>query len=169
MHRMTIAFAAVAALAACNQPAPAPKVDLAAAKASLMQTSRDWAKAAAAKNIDQIVSYWDDSATVLPPDRAPIVGKAALREYVMQTLGVPKFSITWEPQQGSVAASGDMGYLIESNTITFADASGKLFTQSGEVITVWRKDATGAWKCVTEIWNNNPTKLAMPAPAAAPK
>ena len=168
--RLPASVFTLAALAACTMQSPAPKVDLAAERSKLMQTNRDWAQASAAKNADQIVSFLDDSATVMPPDRAPIVGKAALKEWVTQSLGIPKFSVTWEPQQATVASSGDFGYVIGQNTITFADASGKMFTQSGEVLAVWKKDATGAWKCVAEVWNNNPARLAQPAASTtAPK
>ena len=45
--------------------------------------------------------------------------------------------------------------LIEHNRVTFADSTGKVHTQFGKTVTIWRKDATGAWKCVVDIWNDD--------------
>jgi ketosteroid isomerase-like protein len=29
-------------------------------------------------------------------------------------------------------------------------------TETGRGITVWRRDASGAWKCVYDTWNSGP-------------
>ena len=42
-----------------------------------------------------------------------------------------------EQEQGRVSAQGDVGYLIEKSRFTFPDAD-------------------GTWKCVVDVWNNNP-------------
>jgi ketosteroid isomerase-like protein len=31
-----------------------------------------------------------------------------------------------------------------------------LLTEQGRSVTVWRKDSSGAWKCVIDIWNAAP-------------
>ena len=130
---------------------------------ALMQTSRDWAKAAASGDIDRVLSYWADDAIVLEPDQPAHVGKAAIRKMVEGSMKVPKFSITWAPENGVVSKGGGMGYLIEHNRITFADSAGKVHTQFGKSVTIWRKDPSGAWKCVVDTWNGNPTENVYPA------
>jgi ketosteroid isomerase-like protein len=130
---------------------------------ALMQTSRDWAKAAASGDIERILSYWADSAIVLEPDQHAHIGKAAIREMVRASLKIPKFSITWGPETAVISKSGDMGYLIEHSRITFADSTGKVHTQFGKMVTIWRKDASGAWKCVVDTWNSSPTENVYPA------
>ena len=123
-----------------------------------MQTSRDWAKAVAGGDVDVILSFWADDAVVMAPDQPVVDGKAALRQFVLGMQKIPNFSITWEPERAVVSSSGDLGYLIERNRVTFTDASGKLTTQFGKAVTIWRKDGSGAWKCVVDAWNNNPTE-----------
>lgn len=130
---------------------------------ALMQTSRDWAKAAAGGDIDRILSYWADDATVLQPDQPALVGKTAIRQMVQGSMKIPKFSITWAPESGVISKGGDMGYLIEHNRITFADSTGRIHTQLGKGVTIWRKDASGAWKCVVDTWNGGPTEKVLPA------
>jgi ketosteroid isomerase-like protein len=46
---------------------------------------------------------------------------------------------------------------------TFADSTGKVQTQFGKTVTIWRKDASGAWKCVVDTWNSSPTENVYPA------
>jgi len=152
MNRRFAGLMLIAILPAC---APAPP-DLEAEQAALMQVSRDWAQAAATGDAERIASYWADDAVVMPPDQAAIVGKAAILEFVRASLAMPGFSVTWEPEQASIAGSGDVGYLIERNQFTLQDDSGTLLTLHGKSATVWRKDANGAWKCVVDIWNDNP-------------
>lgn len=145
-------------LASC---AGAARPDLKAEEQSLMQTSREWAKAAASGDLERILAYWADDAVVLAPDQPAFVGKAAIRNFLQQTVSIPQFSITWEPEQAAISASGDLGYLVEHNRVTFADSTGALKTQYGKAVTVWRKDASGAWKCVVDTWNNNPTERVL--------
>jgi ketosteroid isomerase-like protein len=123
---------------------------------TLKQTSKDWASATSAGDVDLIVSYWDDDAVVLPPGQQPVVGKKAIREYVLQSMALPGFSITWEPEHATIAAGGEFGYLLEKNVVTLKDLSGTLRTQVGKTVTIWRKNTAGEWKCVVDIWNDNP-------------
>jgi ketosteroid isomerase-like protein len=131
-------------------------------KAALMQTSRDWARAAASGDVDKILSYWADTAIVLEPDRPALVGKKAIRKMVEGTAKIPSFSITWEPERAWVSLTGDVGYLIERNKVSFADSAGKVHTQYGKAVTVWTKDADGNWKNVVDTWNANPTEKVFP-------
>ena len=126
--------------------------------AALMQTSRDWAKAVAGGDVDVILSYWSDDAVVMAPDQPAVVGKDALRQMVMGMMKIPGFSLTWEPERAFISSAGDVGYLIEHNRMTFVDATGAVKTQYGKAVTIWRKDASGKWKCVVDAWNNNPTE-----------
>jgi uncharacterized protein (TIGR02246 family) len=123
---------------------------------ALMQTSRDWAAAVAAGDLERALSYWTDDAVVLPPDQPAVVGKAAIRNFVMAALAVPGFSITWQPERAVVSVDGGMGYLIERNETTFNDDSGTRKAQNGKAVTIWQKQADGAWKCVVDTWNGNP-------------
>ena len=149
--RTRIAISLTSFILACS-PAPA-KPDLEAEKAALMQTSRNWAATVPTGIVDSMLSYWSDDAVVMPPDEPAVVGKERIRAYVSGVLAVPGFSITWEPEQAMVSASGDVGYMIERNTATFIDSTGATVTQHGKAVTIWRKDDQGRWKCVVDTWN----------------
>lgn len=132
-------------------------------RAALMETSREWARAAASGDLERTISFWSDDAIVMPPGQPVVVGKAAIREFLRQALAIPGFSITWEPEHASVVNQSDVAYMVERNRITVPDATGTPRVQFGKAVTVWRKDSTGAWKCVIDIWNDNPTERVMPA------
>lgn len=150
------AFVALAALTLTMGCASSTSTNPATEQAALMQVSRDWAQASASGDVERIVSFWADDAVVLPPGQPAVVGKAAIREYVRAGLAMPGFSITWEPERASVSSSGDVGYLVERNRVTMADAEGHVRAQEGKAVTIWRKDGSGAWKCVVDTWNANP-------------
>ena len=100
----------------------------------------------------------------MPSDEPAVVGKAAIRKFVRASFATPGFSVTWEPEQASFANDGNLGYLIERSQFTVNGADGTLLTLHGKSVTIWRKASTGAWKCVVDIWNDNPPQAA---PASA--
>lgn len=139
------------AISACTRP-----VDVAGEREALLKTDREWASVVPTGDLDRIVSYWSDNAVVFPPGAPAVVGKPAIRTFVAESLKVPGFSISWDSTVAVVAASGDMGYTIGTNRVTMPGADGTLVTTQGKAVTVWRKEADGAWRCVLDIWNPNP-------------
>jgi ketosteroid isomerase-like protein len=129
--------------------------------ATLMEASREWSQVAASGDLERTLAFWSDDAIVMPPGQPAVVGKAAIREFLKQTSAIPGFTISWEPEQASVVDAGDVGYLVERNRVTFSDATGTTQVQFGKAVTVWRKDSTGTWKCVVDIWNVNPTERVL--------
>jgi uncharacterized protein (TIGR02246 family) len=148
-------FAAVAAaalhLAACGAP-----VDQSAEKARLMQTSRDWSRAAAGSNVDAVMKYWADDAIVIPTGAPELRGKAAIRTYIEQSMKLPGFRIEWEPLEASVSADGSMGYLIERTRLRMKAPDGSPVEMRHRSVTIWRKQADGSWKNIVDITNTPP-------------
>ena len=137
-------------------------------RARLMDTSRAWAAATAAGDLEQALAYWTDDAIVLPPDQPAVMGKAAIRAFVQHAASLPGFAITWQPELAVVSVDGDMAYMIERNQTTFTDPTGTLQRQSGKAVTIWRKQPDGAWRCVVDTWNNNPRMHVLNSLQAAP-
>ena len=131
-------------------------VDLPAERAALARADKAWSEAAVARDVEKVLSYWTDDATVYPPGQPPVVGKEALRSFVTAGFAMPGFSIRWETSAFEVSASGDMAYGLGSNVATIADPQGKVITEHGRAVTVWRKEKDGRWRCVVDIWNAAP-------------
>jgi ketosteroid isomerase-like protein len=84
----------------------------------VMKVDREWAQAAATRDLERIVSYWTDDAVIYTPGEAAVAGKEAIRKYVGASLALPGFAISWTPTGAEVSKSGDLGYTIGTNAIT---------------------------------------------------
>jgi len=151
-HRWSLALGSVCVLTGCRPQA----LDLEAEGRALMQVSREWSNRVATGNVDSIMTGWADDAVMMAPGLPPLEGKTAIRGYVEAGMKLPGFSIKWEPVAVHVAQSGDFAYMIERNVTTVNDSSGTPVTTHGKVVTVWRKDSTGTWKNVIDMWNDAP-------------
>jgi uncharacterized protein (TIGR02246 family) len=152
----TLAVAMALPLAAGCRPADPPRasVDVRAEEAKLMDASRRWsALAAEGKDARAVAAYWADDAVLMQDGMPTMRGRDGARQFVEGAFKMPGFKIQWEPIEAHVAASGDMGYIIERSTITEPGADGKPVTNEARALTVWRKDANGEWRNVVDISN----------------
>jgi uncharacterized protein (TIGR02246 family) len=131
-------------------------VDLAADRAAILRTDKPWQEAIAAKDVERTISFWADDAVVLPPGQPSLVGKDAIRGFVTESFKAPGFGIRWETGQVTVAPRGDFAYALAKNRTTLNGPDGKPMAFLGKSVTVWRKGADGSWKCVVDIWNDDP-------------
>jgi ketosteroid isomerase-like protein len=131
-------------------------VDIESEAQELMQLSRDWSAMVGAGDLEAAIELWADDAQMLPPDLPVLDGRAAIREYVMGAASIPGFRISWEPESAHVSKSGDMAYLIERNIVEFDGEDGEKVVAHGKVVTIWRKDSSGQWKNVVDMWNAAP-------------
>ena len=124
-------------------------------KEELIRTDQAWSAAAAeGKDVERVVAFWSDDATIVPAGAPMIIGKAAIRDYVAQSFATPGFHISWKTLDAAVSQDGTMGYTTADNTMTFPGTDGKPITSNGRGVAIWRRDATGAWMCVYDMWNH---------------
>jgi uncharacterized protein (TIGR02246 family) len=126
------------------------------ARAEILRLDTAWSQAAAeARDAERVVSYWAEDATVFPPGGPPVVGKAAIREFVTKSFQTPGFTISWKTTDVVVAESGELAYSTATNRVTFGGPDGKPVVLDGKAVAVWRREKDGAWKCVVDIWNDS--------------
>jgi len=145
---LVICIALILLLAGC---AAQPKVDLAAEEAAIRAADAQWLAAATTHDLEKILPFWSDDATILAPGSPAVVGKAAIRQYVAGAFATPGFSITWKTDRIEVAGSGDMAYSTGSDKISVNTPDGKTVTEENRSIAVWKKQADGSWKCVYDV------------------
>jgi uncharacterized protein (TIGR02246 family) len=133
-------------------------VNLEKEQQAILAQDKKWVEAAQGKDIELIASFWSDDAVVYAPGLPPVVGKDAIREFVRHSQTVPGFSIRWNTIDVQLSDDGTLAYATGTNQTTYNDPDGKLVTVNGKTITVWRKDSSRIWRCVVDIWNDNPTK-----------
>jgi ketosteroid isomerase-like protein len=127
------------------------------ARRLLVETDRAWSQAASeGKDVEKVVAFWADDAVIVPSGASIISGKTAIRDYVKQSFGTPGFKISWKTLDASVSSDGTMGYTTAENSFTFPGQDGKLQTQTGRGVVIWRRTGDGKWVCVYDTWNHGP-------------
>ncbi len=131
---------------------------------ALRDLDEEWSKAAGAKDVDKIVSFYSDDAVVMPPNALSATTKEAIRALWKDLLTDAK--ISWKTKKVEVAQSGDLAFSSGTYEVTLNDPTGKSVNDRGKYVVVWKKQADGSWKCVMDMWNSD---LAATASAPAEK
>jgi len=125
-------------------------------RTALLAADSAWAEPP--KDIDKYLSYFASDATVYAPGMPALTGADAIRKAFTEMSSAPGFSITWKATKADVSAGGDVGYTTGTYTSTMSGA-----TEQGKYVTVWKKDASGDWKVVEDIFNADASAQAAPA------
>jgi Ketosteroid isomerase homolog len=139
-------------------------------RSAIEQALRDldaqWSAAAGAKDLDKTVSYYAESAVVMPPNAPSAKTRETIRSAWKEMLTTPGSAISWKATKVEVAKSGDLACVSGTYEETMTDASGKSVKDHGKYVEVWEKQADGKWKCGADIWNSD---LPATAPALSEK
>jgi ketosteroid isomerase-like protein len=139
------------------QPAaPNPLVDttMKPGKMLLFDLEARFAKDVAQRGGAAFADWFAEDGVALGNGAAPEVGKVAI---VKSATWSPKtYQLTWTPTDGLMGPSGDMGYTWGHFEGHSRDAAGNPVTTTGRYITVWRKQADGAWKVALDAGANEP-------------
>jgi len=65
-------------------------------------------------------------------------------------------TIDWTPQEAVVADSGELGFTWGRFTATHHDKDGKLVTEHGKYLDVWRRQGDGNWRWIADIGTGDP-------------
>ena len=116
----------------------------------LLETDRAFAKYSMSHGAAEAFRlYLQESAVQLPNGGEPILGRNAIVEALRNS---GNYSFAWEPVDGSVASSKDLGYtwgyyIVRSNT------SGQDAVRMGKYLNVWEKNPDGLWKVSVDMGN----------------
>jgi ketosteroid isomerase-like protein len=113
-----------------------------------------WSKAATARNLDVVLSYYSSDAVVLPANQEMLTSKGDITKAWM-TLLDPANTISWNPMYVEASQSGEMVYDVGSYTMVANPKKGKPTTDHGKYLSVWKKQADGSWKAVADTWNSD--------------
>ena len=143
---------------------PPPPVDLAAAKAALMDADQAWSRTPPDPNA--FVSFVAQGAHFLAPEGPAAVGKESIRQTIGPMFSAPGLVLKWKASDANVSASGDLGYTIGTFTLSMDDADGNPVSREGKYVTIWRKQEDGSWKVEVDAPNFN-SPLPAPQPPDA--
>lgn len=103
------------------------------------------------------IAYSHDDIRYFPRGSEPLVGKKAVTEAFssadQKAQDASGAKLVWEPTEGSASDDGSLGWTYGTWTYRSApDASGnRKDVAKGNYVTVWKKDASGAWKMIADI------------------
>jgi uncharacterized protein (TIGR02246 family) len=156
-------------LAAACGPATPPD-NRAADVTALRDLDAQWAKTTATNDVDAIVAYYSDDASLLPSDAPIVTGKQAIRAAWAAMLA-PGVSLSWTADKVEAARSSDLAYMTGNYTMSTKQSLSKApVTEQGKYVEVWKKQADGKWKVVADIFNSDaPASAPAPLPTPAKK
>ena len=153
MKKLLLIFTVLLGIYGCARQS----VDQEAEAEKIMELSREWAKSAQTTDIEKVLSYWSDDAVVMAPGQPATIGKEALRKMLEMNATIPGFEVNWEPKAAYVSESGDLAYSIGVNYMKMLDSLGNKITIFHKGVEVWKKQDDGSWKCIVDIFNQDPT------------
>ena len=120
---------------------------------ALMAVDSDWSKAAVARNVDAVASFYAEDGVVYPPNEPIADGRAAARKLWATYFADPTFQISWKTTSAGVA--NRTGWTVGTYQDSYKGPDGRTIMENGKYVTVWRKGADGTWKAIHDIWNSD--------------
>src|SRR5271169_281047 len=156
MGKRLLGFASLSVLFACALVV-ASNVSCAAGEdknvKALMAVDSDWSKAAVARNVDAVASFYAEDGVVYPPSEPIAVGRAAARKVWAAYFADPTFQISWKTTSAGVA--NRTGWTVGTYQDSYKGTDGRTTMENGKYVTLWRKGADGTWKAIHDIWNSD--------------
>lgn len=153
MRTGTAVVAAVClALTACGEQ---PNGGSASASDAVRAADAAFQQAIAAKDLNKIMSFYADDAVLMPTAKPLLSGKAAITDEWKELLAIPAFQNASKLEDVEVSASNDLAYTRGSYETRLLGEDGKLVTEPGKWLSVWRKQPDGSWRVAIETYNTD--------------
>lgn len=95
------------------------------------------------------LKYCAENGVLLRPNSRPVEGIVKIGDLLSKPDSA--YTLTWNPDFGFVAKSGELGYTYGTWELTLKESGEK---SHGTYATVWRKDKEGDWKWVLDTGND---------------
>ena len=126
-----------------------PSEDAVDDKLKMMEADRAFSRLSEAKGMkNAFLDYIDSNGILLRPNHLPLLGADAIDYLIQQNDSA--FTLKWEPKNGAVAASGDLGYTYGLYVLSPSTNDTVIY---GNYVSIWKKQANGKWKFVLDSGN----------------
>ena len=117
--------------------------------------SAEWARVAAAGDLEKTLSYYTDDASMFPPNAPMITGPEARRKLWTALLAPAELAFSNAATKVEVARSGDLAYETGTFKESFKDDKGQPVNVAGKYVVIWKKQPNGQWKAAFDIFNTD--------------
>ncbi len=149
MNKILFSVAAVLMFASCTFRRDKENKSDALAKLEMMDADRRFSKMSEEKGMKAaFIEYLDSNGVLLRPGHLPIAGADAVDFLIQQNDG--DFTMTWEPKDGVIARSGELGYTYGVYAMRPSLKDTVIY---GTYVSIWKKEKGGKWKYVLDSGN----------------
>ncbi|MGI9102530.1 MAG: YybH family protein [Terriglobales bacterium] len=113
-------------------------------------------RAGKAGDVETLASLWAEDAVALPPGMPPIIGQAAIRQWLlssrpdMKKVVITKYLLNFK----EVIVEGDYAFEWATTSIVARMQSpARIMEVSGNLMRVLRRQSDGSWKIARSAWN----------------
>ncbi len=136
------------AIIGCNNAGNEKK---AATPEELSQMNKDFAKALNDKDAVAAASLYTEDATILPPNEAPVTGRANIQKYWEGAIAAGAFDVSVATV--STGSNGDLGYEVGRFQMSTKQPDGTVTVERGKYVELLKRGEDGKWKSTHGIWN----------------
>lgn len=137
------------ALFSCKDKAGQGSEDAVDDKLKMMDADRAFSRLSEAKGMkNAFLDYIDSNGVLLRPNHLPLLGADAIDYLIQQNDSA--YTLKWEPKNGAVAASGDLGYTYGLYVLKPTAKDTLIY---GNYVSIWKKQKDGSWKFVLDTGN----------------
>lgn len=131
------------------------RIDMQTETQALLETDRAFALHSVEHGAAEAFrKYLLEDALQLPSGQLPMRGRETIYTEMLKSDG--QYELNWEPREGAVAASGELGYTWGYYTVTIRGGEGDGQQRRGKYLNVWKKDDEGNWRVLVDTGNANP-------------
>lgn len=144
----TCLFALLIAIASCKE-APKKEKTKIEEKFLLMEVDKDFSRLSEQKGMKAaFLEYIDSNGVLLRANNFPMLGADAVDYLIAQNDST--YILQWEPRNGEVAQSGELGYTYGIYALRPTATDTVLY---GTYVSIWKKQKNGKWKFVLDTGN----------------
>lgn len=105
--------------------------------------------------VDELMVFYEENATSLPPNSQPVVGRSLIRSYMdsVAAYGITIKEADFDPL--TIDVEGNLAYEVGRFGMTMYVPGVGLVRDEGKYMAIWRRQADDTWKVHTDIWNTN--------------
>ena len=140
-----------------------------AAVATLRAMDSALSAAVAARDPERTAGFYADNAVLMPVAEPIVEGRDAIREEWRHVFGIPGFTNTSRLVALEPSQAGDLAYLRGVYESPMLGPDGQQVIERGKWLSVWKRQADGAWRIVADIFNTDAPPPDHQRSTAAPR